>query len=199
MVAGDPLDPAINYRAQHAAEAVDGRVTIILADGTVIGESERPIEGMENHLGRPEVQAALDNKEAVRIRYSNTLGEDLLYAAVPVIWDRRPDRGCAPGIPAGQPAGDDQPPGGFACPGDRGRRRPGGDPGGLDCRLHPAPAAVAFGLGRTDRSRPAARNRRPARDGRDQPAAGDFPRDGHASCASASTNCAPSGANSKRF
>jgi two-component system phosphate regulon sensor histidine kinase PhoR len=87
MVAANPLDPAINERALQVAAATGGRVTIVLADGTVVGESDRPIEGMENHLGRPEVQLALDNKEAVRIRYSNTLGEELLYAAVPVVTD----------------------------------------------------------------------------------------------------------------
>jgi two-component system, OmpR family, phosphate regulon sensor histidine kinase PhoR len=87
QIAADPFSPSINEQAQRAAKAIDGRVTIILLDGTVAGESERPLEGMENHLGRPEVQAALDNQEAARTRFSTTLDQELLYAAVPVIWD----------------------------------------------------------------------------------------------------------------
>jgi two-component system, OmpR family, phosphate regulon sensor histidine kinase PhoR len=90
LVAGNPLDPVINQRALRFATAIGARVTIVMADGSVVAESDRPLEGMENHLGRPEVQLALDNKEAVRIRYSDTLGEDLLYAAVPIIWNGAP-------------------------------------------------------------------------------------------------------------
>lgn len=62
----------------------DVRVTIILPDGTVIGESSAELLLLENHLLRPEVQAALAGRNDTEIRKSVTLNDELLYAAVPV-------------------------------------------------------------------------------------------------------------------
>jgi two-component system phosphate regulon sensor histidine kinase PhoR len=58
------------------------RVTLIAADGTVIGESSLPMDQllqMENHLSRPEVVDAKDENEAYASRYSNTLKTDFIY------------------------------------------------------------------------------------------------------------------------
>jgi two-component system phosphate regulon sensor histidine kinase PhoR len=63
---------------------IDNRITIIGADGTVLGDSLEDPSAMENHADRPEVAAALSGKTASIIRYSNTLGYDMLYTAVPV-------------------------------------------------------------------------------------------------------------------
>ena len=63
------------------------RVTIIRADGLVVGDSERtPAEllQMDNHLHRPEVQSALQSGVGQSIRHSATLDENMLYVAVPV-------------------------------------------------------------------------------------------------------------------
>jgi two-component system phosphate regulon sensor histidine kinase PhoR len=65
-------------------ENSDVRVTIILLDGTVIGESAAPLLLLENHLLRPEVQAALSGRSDTEIRQSVTLNDELLYAAVPI-------------------------------------------------------------------------------------------------------------------
>jgi two-component system phosphate regulon sensor histidine kinase PhoR len=65
---------------------LNGRLTLVLPDGTVIGESY-PITGsIENHANRPEVIQALAGQEATEARYSDTLKEQMLYSAVP-IWD----------------------------------------------------------------------------------------------------------------
>ncbi len=85
----DPLDPQIDAKITRYAGLLNARITIILADGTVVSESERPAEGMENHFARPEVQQALLNKEATEIRYSDTLGADMLYAATPLRHNNR--------------------------------------------------------------------------------------------------------------
>ncbi len=58
------------------------RVTIIGADGTVLFESETDAEMMENHLERPEVQAALLYGFGEDTRESHTLLEAMHYAAV---------------------------------------------------------------------------------------------------------------------
>lgn len=84
LVAQNPDPGLLNKEVIQASRAVGGRVTLIRADGVVIAESERPVDGMENHLGRPEVQVALEGKDALQVRYSNTFQMDLMYAAVPV-------------------------------------------------------------------------------------------------------------------
>ncbi|WP_017726615.1 two-component system histidine kinase PnpS [Halalkalibacterium ligniniphilum] len=66
--------------ARQISENLDARVTVILADGTVIGESETDPEIMENHLNRPEIAAI---REGV-VRYSTTVETELLFYAVPL-------------------------------------------------------------------------------------------------------------------
>ena len=59
-----------------------GRATIIDARGGSLADST-PSAG-ESFANRPEIQAALAGREAVGWRYSRTLGQRLLYVAVPV-------------------------------------------------------------------------------------------------------------------
>jgi two-component system phosphate regulon sensor histidine kinase PhoR len=81
--AGPPYD-SVNKLVNSQALKSDTRVTIILADGTVIGETEYDVRSMENHLTRPEVQTALMGGTGVDIRTSATLGQRFLYVAVPI-------------------------------------------------------------------------------------------------------------------
>ena len=89
-VAGDLLAPilgdepdaaAVDAVAGHLGEALDVRVTVIGADGTVYGDSERDPATMENHGGRPEVQAALRTGSGSSTRLSSTLDEPFFYVA----------------------------------------------------------------------------------------------------------------------
>ena len=73
--------------AERWSELVDRRVTIIAADGLVLGESDEDPVQMDNHLNRPEVRQAILNGEGSSIRYSRTLDVDMLYAAAPVLAD----------------------------------------------------------------------------------------------------------------
>ena len=76
----------IDEEADRLADAVDGRVTLIRADGVVVGDSSAEgdaLAALENHLDRPEVQAARSGRVGVVERYSTTIGADLLYTAVP--------------------------------------------------------------------------------------------------------------------
>jgi two-component system, OmpR family, phosphate regulon sensor histidine kinase PhoR len=70
--------------ARHLAGVTGHRVTIIAADGTVLGDSgvepER-VAGLENHGGRPEVAAALATGAGTAVRFSTSVDADLLYAA----------------------------------------------------------------------------------------------------------------------
>ncbi len=60
------------------------RITVIGADGTVLADSEREPKDMENHLFRPEIQAALRGEAQRSIRPSSTLKADMLYMSVPL-------------------------------------------------------------------------------------------------------------------
>lgn len=60
------------------------RLTIILADGQVISDSESNPNQMDNHADRPEFAAALLGETGQNIRFSTTQGEQLLYVARPV-------------------------------------------------------------------------------------------------------------------
>ena len=68
---------------KQAAQAADARVTVIDSSGKVLADSEADPNTMENHATRPEFAAALSGQEASSTRVSKTVGEDLLYVAVP--------------------------------------------------------------------------------------------------------------------
>jgi len=71
--------------ADRWAELLGRRVTLIDADGVVLGDSHAESVLMENHLGRPEVQEALVTGSGYAIRYSETLDVEMAYAALSVI------------------------------------------------------------------------------------------------------------------
>ncbi len=63
---------------------VDKRITLVIADGTVVADSEKDPVLMENHRNRPEIAAALDGGAGRSLRYSTTMKARMLYVAVPV-------------------------------------------------------------------------------------------------------------------
>jgi len=60
------------------------RITVILKDGKVIGDSLEDPKTMANHSDRPEMIEALEGKIGRSIRFSPTLHKDMMYIAVPV-------------------------------------------------------------------------------------------------------------------
>jgi len=72
---------------EKLAAVTGNRVTIILPDGLVIAESSRDSVTLENHLMRPEIQAALSGRAEAVIRTSTTVHMRLLYAAAPLVED----------------------------------------------------------------------------------------------------------------
>lgn len=87
-LANNPFLAEIDTESDHLAEITGNRVTIILADGKVIGESDRSAMGMENHLLRPEVQAAINGKSEPFIRLSLTMHQRYIYVAAPIYNDQ---------------------------------------------------------------------------------------------------------------
>lgn len=60
------------------------RITIILPDGEVIADSEKDPSTMDNHGHRPEIRQAYEGHTGVKIRFSRTVKEPMLYVAVPI-------------------------------------------------------------------------------------------------------------------
>lgn len=60
------------------------RMTVLTADGNVIGDSDANIDIMQNHRNRPEIRKALKGEMGHAIRYSTTLDTDMMYVAIPV-------------------------------------------------------------------------------------------------------------------
>jgi two-component system, OmpR family, phosphate regulon sensor histidine kinase PhoR len=80
------LNSPVNVSAQfkHIAQLSKARITLIDAKGKVTADSEKSAEALENHLNRPEVQEARVRGKGRSIRFSSSVGLDMLYIAVPV-------------------------------------------------------------------------------------------------------------------
>src|SRR3989441_12814857 len=82
--------PPAEFRAfaLPAARPAAARVTVIAADGRVLGDSEVAVQDLprvENHATRPEVQAALAGQVGRDRRTSATINVSLLYVALPIV------------------------------------------------------------------------------------------------------------------
>jgi two-component system phosphate regulon sensor histidine kinase PhoR len=63
------------------------RITIILPDGQVIGDSGANLAVMKNHSDRPEFRDAINKGLGKTVRSSNTIGKNMMYLAVPIKQD----------------------------------------------------------------------------------------------------------------
>jgi signal transduction histidine kinase len=68
--------------ADEASGDSGGRVIVVGDDGRVLADSEG---ASGNYRGRPEIRAALDGRISQGRRFSDTLGENLLFTAVPIV------------------------------------------------------------------------------------------------------------------
>jgi two-component system, OmpR family, phosphate regulon sensor histidine kinase PhoR len=76
----------LGYDFQDAVERygalLDARVTLILPDGVVVGDSNYNPENMDNHRLRPEVQDALQTGSGQSTRFSRTAQQEMMYVAL---------------------------------------------------------------------------------------------------------------------
>ena len=75
----------LDILAKKLGGQIGARITIIARDGAVLGDSQENPSTMENHATRPEVRDALASGLGESTRYSITLGEKMMYVAVPII------------------------------------------------------------------------------------------------------------------
>lgn len=84
----EPLNaPAIDSLTRGLGREAHARLTIVLPDGRVVGDSNEDPQHMERHDTRPEIAEALRGRVGIATRYSNTLQENRLYVAVPILRD----------------------------------------------------------------------------------------------------------------
>jgi two-component system phosphate regulon sensor histidine kinase PhoR len=77
----DHDDAALREWAAWMAQA-GVRVTLVAKDGHVIADTSQDPDKMGNHSGRPEIKEAFDTGSGRAVRFSVTLGHDLVYLAV---------------------------------------------------------------------------------------------------------------------
>jgi two-component system, OmpR family, phosphate regulon sensor histidine kinase PhoR len=86
----EPLnEAAIDRLCKESAGHIDTRVTVILPDGRVVGDSEEIPAQMTSHLDREEVRDAFQGRVGVSIRQSDTLKMDMMYVALPLRADSK--------------------------------------------------------------------------------------------------------------
>ena len=91
LLAGEQLSGNVNREgaamvdrlSKELGKKISTRITVILSDGTVIGDSEENPQQMDNHAGRPEIAVALQGKTGTATRFSQTLQQNMLYVAIP--------------------------------------------------------------------------------------------------------------------
>jgi two-component system, OmpR family, phosphate regulon sensor histidine kinase PhoR len=86
---------SIQSVTQKAGTAGEVRFTLIAHDGTVLGDSEVDPSTLANHADRPEIAQALAGHEGRARRESVTIGEQLVYVAIPLPSGDRPWSGGA--------------------------------------------------------------------------------------------------------
>lgn len=75
--------------AQNASGSVRGRVLIVDARGVVLADSSGPAQLGTSYASRPEIQRALGGRQYQVARSSQTLGQEILATAVPIVHDAR--------------------------------------------------------------------------------------------------------------
>ena len=78
---------AVQVICQDLGRASETRITVILPDGRVVGDTREDPAAMDNHADRPEVSAALAGRTGASQRYSATLGHRRMYVALPLRHD----------------------------------------------------------------------------------------------------------------
>ncbi len=77
-------DVALQQLCETLGESSSTRITVILASGQVIADSEELPGAMDNHADRPEIQQAISGTRGSSTRFSDTLNKRMMYVAVPV-------------------------------------------------------------------------------------------------------------------
>ncbi len=80
----EPSGAGFQERIRALGREISTRLTVIAQDGSVIADSEEDPARMDNHADRPEIISVRSHGRGLSSRYSNTLGQRMMYLALPV-------------------------------------------------------------------------------------------------------------------
>jgi two-component system phosphate regulon sensor histidine kinase PhoR len=63
---------------------INTRITVVDREGIVLADSDEDPKVMNNHKFRPEIASALKGETGRSLRFSNTMGADMLYIGLPI-------------------------------------------------------------------------------------------------------------------
>jgi len=75
---------ALQDFCRQAGRRANTRITVIAPDGKVLADSDENPLDMDDHAKRPEVRTAFSGETGSSVRYSRTLGQNMLYVAIPL-------------------------------------------------------------------------------------------------------------------
>jgi len=75
-------EKSIDILCKSAGKSSGTRITVMEMSGKVLGDSEKNPHEMESHSDRPEFVKAITGETGVFTRYSDTLGEPMMYLAL---------------------------------------------------------------------------------------------------------------------
>ena len=75
---------ALEDFVRQAGRQAATRITVVDASGVVLADSSEDRNLMDNHATRPEIEPALRGEVGYALRPSRTMGETMLYAAIPL-------------------------------------------------------------------------------------------------------------------
>ena len=71
----------------ESGRASETRITVIAENGSVLADTKENPANMDNHRLRPEIDEAFNGTPGTSLRFSNTLGERMLYSAIPISYN----------------------------------------------------------------------------------------------------------------
>ncbi len=83
MLAADK-EAELNALCRRIGKKSHTRITVIKTTGVVVADSEEYPANMGNHANRPEIITALNGKIGTAMRWSATIGTNMLYVAIPI-------------------------------------------------------------------------------------------------------------------
>jgi len=78
---------SIDHSVKQLGKQINIRITLVDPEGKVIADSEENPRKMENHRTRTEIAQAFEGNTGRFLRFSETLGQQMLYVAIPIYKD----------------------------------------------------------------------------------------------------------------
>lgn len=76
--------PKLDKLCKSLGTAGDRRITVINTSGKVLADSHEDPTQMDNHSNRPEIITAMNKQVGSKVRFSNTLEQNMMYVAIPL-------------------------------------------------------------------------------------------------------------------